>query len=150
LRFCQEHWDRLREAIQQRGLGDLIAQDGARAAENIKAQLEGDRSIRSYDPLMDAHWAIVNNVFAVIDKAGGNPLYLMGDDKTPEDPVEGYGPEYDGRTWPRCPLCYLNLAHEMTCSDPRCALEQKDGYDWFIDRAADDQVARAQELRKAG
>jgi hypothetical protein len=49
-------------------------------------------------------------------------------------------------TWPRCPLCYLNLAHELTCTDRRCHLPKVAGYDWMLDRAVKDAVEKADEL----
>lgn len=150
MRFCQDHWDRMRAAIAERDLNSLIAPDGKTAAMQLVQQAEtGDVTPTDFDPLMHAHWAIVNNVFSQMDQAGASPLYLMAGHETPEDPVntEAYGMEFDGRTWPRCPLCYLNLAHELSCKDARCTLDQERGYDWMIERAADDQAARARELR---
>lgn len=148
MRFCQDHWDRLRAAIDERGLSHLIAPDGETAVAQIKQELEQGPSAVTFDPLMSAHWAIVSNAMDTITRAGASPLYLMT--AGPEDPVEGYGPAGDGRTWPRCPLCYLNLAHELTCKDPRCTLPKVGGYDWMIERAADDQAQRAAELGDDG
>lgn len=137
MNFCQEHWTALREAIEERGLGDLIAPDGETAALQMADQL--NRGARGEEVLTPVNYAM-----NVIRQAGGNPLYsLMGGD---EDPVDLPGGE--GRTWPRCPLCYLNLAHELTCADPGCALDRERGYDWMIGRAADDQIALADEHRK--
>lgn len=146
MRFCQDHWDRLRAAIEERGLAHLIAPDGDTAAAMVASELERGQQPTNYDPLMAAHWAIASNVMDLISNAGGNPLYLMGGPDAPEDPVRGYGAEYQGRTWPRCPLCYVNLAHEMTCDDARCTLAKVGGYDWMIDRAAADQAERAATL----
>lgn len=149
MRFCQAHWDRLRAAIDERGLSHLVAPDGRVALEQIADQLkraergeEPDTPV-NYDPLMAAHWAIVNNVMSAL---GPNALYLMTGG--PEDQVEGYGKKYEGRTWPRCPLCYINLAHEVSCKDARCQLPKEDGYDMWIDRAANDQVVRVAEMQK--
>lgn len=147
MQFCQAHWGRLRTAISERGLSHLVAPDGRTAMMQIADQLErtqtGEEQITpvNYDPLMSAHWAIVNNVMAIL---GSSALYLMSGG--PEDPVKGYGSAYDGRTWPRCPLCYINLAHEVSCEEADCQLDKQQGYDWMIDRAADDEVGRAAEL----
>lgn len=149
MRFCDDHWARLREAITAQGLDDLIAPTGERAAANIRAELEGEPpTLRTFDPLMGAHWAIVNNVSATIGHA---TLYLLGADELPEDPVdpEVY-PAAGGRTWPRCPLCYLNLAHELTCTDPSCLLDRVAGYDVWIERAAADMRAEADRLIAEG
>lgn len=94
---------------------------------------------------MAAHWAIVGNATRIIEAAsgGGTILYLMG--TGPEDDVELPGGE--GRTWPRCPLCYLGLAHELTCRDDRCTLPKVDGYAWMIGVAADEQVETWNRLK---
>lgn len=149
MKWCSDHWDRLRGAIKDRGLGHLIAPDGETAVAQLADELErGEHTATNYDPLMDAFWSINGNVARTVEQAGGNPLYLFGggppDDPTPEDAVDLPGGE--GRTWSRCPLCYLGLAHELTCKEPRCKLPKVDGYAWMIDRAADDAVARAREL----
>jgi hypothetical protein len=144
MRFCQDHWDRLREAIDARGLTDLVATSGALAAAQQAAQAErGAADVTTFDPLMSAHWGILSNAMSAIQAGGGAPLYLMAGDQ-PEDPVDLPGGE--GKTWPRCPLCYLGLAHELTCTDERCTLPRVDGYAWMLDRAADAALDRAREL----
>ena len=55
MRFCQTHWDRLRAAIDQRGLTPLVSQDGKAAAQRMAEEIEGTASDVSYDPLLDAH-----------------------------------------------------------------------------------------------
>lgn len=145
MKFCQDHWDALRAKIEERGLAGLVAPSGVIAAEQQKDQFEralsGEQEATpaNFDPLMSAHWAIASNAMSTI-----SPLYLMADGD--EDPVEGFGQKGEGRTWPRCPLCYLNLAHELTCKDARCTLDEKRGYDWMLDRAADEAKDKAVEL----
>lgn len=144
MKFCQDHWDRLRAAIEERGLGHLVAADGETAAAQQVAEIErGSQDVTTFDPLMSAHWAIASNALSTIEQAGGAPLYLMTEG--PEDPVEGI-PGGEGKTWPRCPLCYLGLAHELTCKDERCKLPKQDGYAWMLDRAADDALWKARGL----
>lgn len=136
MRFCQEHWDALRSAIRERGLYDLVAKDGAIAAENLQAEAEGRDTLANYDPLMAAHWAIINNAMGAVGPP--NAMYLMSNDEPQADE--------DGRKWPVCPLCYLNQAHALTCTDPACTLDRERGYDMWIDRAADDQAQRVREM----
>lgn len=152
MRFCQDHWDRLRQAIEDRGLGDLIASSGATVAQQVAQELEqGEASPTTYEPLMAAHMAILSNSIQILGQA--NPAsvqYLMQDGETvPADPIdqERYPKAEDGATWPRCPLCYLGLAHELTCSDDGCSLPIKDGYAWMIERAADDQKATWEKIQ---
>ncbi len=166
MRFCDDHWTRLRQEIEERGLTHLIAPDAQTAMAQTKDQLERAVDGRdevtpvNFDPLMSAHWAIVNNVMATVGSAS---LYLMsGDDETPEDPID-FGEAPNGQrvaerlreagiepTWPRCPLCYIGLAHELSCTESRCKLPAVDGYAWMLRRAAEDAVAQAAALAPGG
>lgn len=141
--MCQDHWDRLRAAIEARGLGHLVGDDGAQAGRRMVSELQEGQSAKNYDPLMASFYAIGSNAMETIRRSGNDPLYLMMGG--PEDPVVGF-PGYEDRTWPKCSLCYLGLAHEMTCRDPTCDLPRVDGYAWMIDRAADDAAEKAKEL----
>ena len=103
---------------------------------------EAKETRETFDPLMSAHWAIAGNVMKFISGAGMNPLYLMSDGD--EDKVDArYGPNYEGRSWPRCPLCYISLAHEVSCTDPKCTMPKVNGYDWMLETAADEALAHA-------
>ena len=83
MKFCDPHWVTLRTAIEIRGLMRLVAKEGATAAENIHAELQGE----DYDPLMNAYWMLTNQAL----KMGG--LYLMH--------VDEQGIHY-------CPLCEVD------------------------------------------
>ena len=125
MKFCQPHWDALRAAIDKRGLTDLVAKGGLAAAENMKAELDGTATLANYDPLMAAHWAIVNNV-----NTQGGPeavLYLL----SAED---------------ACPLCYANEQHKLHCHEEGCEFT----FDNWVERAADDQLQHVNELRAGG
>jgi hypothetical protein len=147
VRFCEDHWKALQVELERRGLKGLVPDSGTAAALKMDDQLKKEEvTPENFDPLMGAHWGITANVMQTLSQA--NPqagLYLMAGD-VEEDPVEGYGTAYAGRTWPRCPLCYLNLAHEVSCTDPRCKLPKETGYDWMVERAAEDQLATARRL----
>lgn len=154
MRFCDAHWDRLRTKIEERGLAHLIAPSAVIAADQFSDQVaKEDLTPANFDPLMNAHWAILNNV---LDLLGPSGLYIMaGGD---EDPIDfdqySHGPATRTRlkrdgvepNWPRCPLCYIGIAHELTCTERRCSLAKIDGYAWMMDRAADDALARAEKL----
>lgn len=144
MKFCQDHWDRLREAIAARGLAVLVPESGQEAAAKFADELTRGRTIDNFDPLMAAHMAVSINAMRVVSACGGSPLYLLS--TAPEDPVVGYD-GFEGRTWPRCPLCYLNLAHEVSCTDGGCDLPKQTGYDWMIDRAADDALDAWKAMR---
>lgn len=147
MNICQKHWDKLRAKIEEAGLMDLVADSGELAVEQLKDQLEkGESDKVNYDPLMSAYFAIGSNGMDIIaNHTPGNALYLLT--QGPEDPVEGF-PGYEDRTWPKCTICYLNLAHEMTCTG--CELPKIGGFEYFIDRAVEDQIARAKELGLKG
>jgi hypothetical protein len=52
MKICESHWDKLRTAIDERGLSHLVAKDGAKAASQIAAQLNGSEAKEDYDPMM--------------------------------------------------------------------------------------------------
>jgi hypothetical protein len=128
MKFCMDHWNALRAAIDERGLTDLVAPDGQTAVAQLADQVDQGETPANYDPLMAAHWAIVNNISGL---GRGVALYLLY-------------PNEDGSD--RCPLCYANEQHRMTCEDLECAFT----YDGWIDRAADDQAERVAEMRAGG
>lgn len=84
MKICQPHWDKLRQAINDRGLSGLIAGSGEKATESLVRQLEGSEDLSDYDPLMACNWAFHTEAL----RLGG--LYLMGTDEN--------GNQY-------CPLC---------------------------------------------
>lgn len=65
--FCQKHWDDLKAGVQQRGMWALVAPSGQAAIYRIKQELEGTPTNSTYDPLMAAHWMIMN---AVLQQGG--------------------------------------------------------------------------------
>lgn len=86
MKICPTHWKGLRQAIDQRGLTLLVSSDGAELAQRQADELTQRRSAKSFDPLANANWAILNNAL----EAGGD--YLLGT---------------DGKGEPDCPLCEL-------------------------------------------
>lgn len=126
MKFCTGHWHRLRKAVDDRGLTPFIANDGRTAIAQMVKQIETrDDTKATFDPLISAHWAIVGNVMDTLGRAGepSAALHMLTGDI--------------------CPLCEINEAHEQTCSDPSCRLDKKAGYDWMIDRAAEDALGKA-------
>ena len=77
MKFCQKHWDRLRDVIKAKGMAHLIAKNGQTAAKNIVKELEGKLGADDYDPLMACHWLIMERAL----ECGG--LYLLNDDYCP-------------------------------------------------------------------
>ena len=72
MKICQQHWDKLRKAIEDRGLSSFI-QTGEQNMATFEAVAEGTHTEKElpYDPLMSCNWMIWGQAL----KAGG--LYLM-------------------------------------------------------------------------
>lgn len=117
--FCDDHWTRLRTAIDERGLSDLVSDNGAVAAsrqldELDDGMLDGTIDWPSFDPLMFAFWNLLANGSRIV----GIPLVLLDD----------------------CPLCWLIIEHDRVCDgDPRC--KGSAGFEEWIDKAADSAQA---------
>lgn len=141
MKFCRPHWETLQDALAARGLKGLITESGEDAATKMRRQADGEDSIDSYEPLLEAHMAIAGNAIDVIADAGGDWRYLLGGDA--EDPIEGH----KGQMWPRCPLCYINKAHEINCKAGKCELPLETGYDYMIDKAADQALEHWEGFR---
>lgn len=136
MKFCKSHWDLLRKAIDDRGLSHLVPRGGENAIKALASQISRGKITRqNFDPLMGAHWAIAGNVMDTLRRAGLDPLYLMLTEEE-EAPL--------GRS--TCPLCEINLLHREGCTNPKCVLDKERGYDWMIDRAADDALNEARRL----
>lgn len=122
VKFCEGHWTKLRDAIYERGLGDLVAQSGERAARNVVEELKtGEPSLKTFDPLMGAHWAIVNRI------AEHRPLVVF---------CGG------------CPLCWVQDGHAANCTDPACPITRQTFEDW-IPSIADFMVTERDRLLAA-
>lgn len=126
MKMCKDHWERLKQAIDDRGLSGFISSDGGAAVKSMVSQADEGITVDNFDPLMGAHNAILMTTIEVVG------LAVMATD----------GPD-DGH-W--CPLCYLNQAHEKSCTDPACVLDKENGYDLLIDKAADDQLKISERL----
>jgi len=126
MQFCQPHWDKLRKAIEDRGMSHLIAKDGQTALENTVADLDAakqgvDPPKETFDPLMSSFWAINSRAL----ECGG--LYLMTQKE-------------DGTDW--CPLCELD-AHSPADQIPPPYEKHSDSW---INGCADSQLAHARKL----
>lgn len=62
MKFCQPHWDQLREAIKARGMFHLVANSGEEAANRLKKQADGQAVVP--DPLMEAHMMILQRAIS--------------------------------------------------------------------------------------
>lgn len=86
MKICQDHWQLMRDAIEERDMTVLVAKSGEAAFENEVRQLEeasitgtvSEQTIlETFDPLMSMNWHWMNNAL----RCGG--LYLMTGDHCP-------------------------------------------------------------------
>jgi hypothetical protein len=142
MKFCQTHWDKMRAAIEARGMTPLVASHGNAAIQNIADEIKHGQTIDNFDPLMAMHWNISGNLLELLGQAAG---YLLSCREGEEDPIDvsklqdrpELAAKFLGKKWPLCPICYANIAHEITCSEERCSLDRVNGYDVCIEWSAD-------------
>lgn len=129
MKFCQNHWTALRNAIKVRGMSEFVALNTEQAVAQAREELAGvPKTRKNFDPLMASHWAITNNAMEHIASRGMNPLVLL-------QPAPPEHPEWE------CPICYLNWCyaeHDRTCTDLKCTLKKGITFDEWIDCAADE------------
>jgi len=118
VKFCEDHWAKLRAAIDARGLFSFVAKGAEGAVARVESELKDGPTASNFEPLMGAHNAIVSNVISI---AGLSVL------STNEDGTEN------------CPVCYVVA---------NCACGKGDGCEFhhWIERAADDVREEAVRL----
>lgn len=91
MKFCQPHWEKLKKAIEVRGLP--IAKDG----QEVVKKMSGPATKGNFEALMGAHNVIVANAMQLV----GSVILFDNQD----------GSE-------RCPICYLkSREHEKDCPE---------------------------------
>lgn len=124
MRMCMDHWNKLRDAIRERGLYSLVADSGEKAASNLVNEVKDGTSIDNFDPLMRAH----NGILAkCMEMAGPYLLEMMQ-------------PKEDGTE--HCPLCWHQAKHEELCTEEGCTYSHDQAIPW----AADGVLADWKEL----
>lgn len=101
MKFCQKHWDQLRDKIKEQGMFHLVARDGHKLIERFKKEKEGQATIP--DPLIEAHNMILQRAIECMG------IGIMGTNE--KDPEGHY-----------CPCCCANehlKPHEngQVCAD---------------------------------
>ena len=99
MKFCEDHWNKLRAEIKNLGMGSLVAKSGEEIMAKQIEELTGSASKSTFDPLMAAH----NLIFSQALQTAGLDLLVQNEDGTD-----------------RCPLCYLQTAHLAACKEPGC------------------------------
>ncbi len=83
MRICQTHWDSLRKALDDRGIGHLGAQTGRQAMAAVVTEMEGRGAENDFDPLM----ACNNMIFAEGLKRCGLALMAPNEDGSEKCPI---------------------------------------------------------------
>jgi hypothetical protein len=126
MKFCQDHWGKLKAEITSLGMGHLIAGSSQEMGAKLEAQADPGAQQRAFDPLMSAFMAITSNA---LDHGG---MALMMALQTPPNP--------------ECPLCFLQQHHEQGCKIEGC----KFTYEVWIQYAAKDACEHAKGLGLVG
>jgi len=130
MKHCDEHWARMRKAVDDRGMSHLVAGSGQEAVERvqreIEAHAEGDKpSPTDFDPLMAMNW---NFCGRAMQTAG---IVVMQEKDAYAYEVEAqYGiPRNDGHY---CPLCLAKMGFLKhlrgdggKCGEPGCEVVVK-------------------------
>jgi hypothetical protein len=124
----------MREAVDDRGMGVLVPDSGARAAEQLSRSMLGEDSPDTFDPLMWMHMQLWARSSQTLTTIGADPMMTMYDwsSLADADPafVEAAG----------CPLCVLDLLayeHDVGCSDAACQKEPGPITDGWVSKCAD-------------
>lgn len=125
MKFCNTHWEKLRAAIEERGLTPLVSDGGASVAEKMADAGGTGLRLDNFDPLMGAHNKIVEHALGAV----GLALFQPNDDGSP-----------------RCPICYLTALHQAQCRDPKCGQD----FEAWINFAADGSKRFVDEQLAAG
>lgn len=102
MKFCERHWEQMRELINgEEKLANMVS-DGAEeiTQKMLQEHDQGRATLETYDPLMAMHWGILN---IVVERVGLDIFQMDG----PED-NEGH--------W--CPVCYVT--EYCPCSHTNC------------------------------
>ncbi len=83
MKYCQPHWDRLRSAIEQRGMGHLTARSGEEAMMRFEEEVIGQATKHTFDPLMACH----NRVVERATQRFGLALFAPNEDGSEKCPV---------------------------------------------------------------
>lgn len=77
MRFCQDHWNKLKDAVKCQGMWGMVATSGEEACDRTVSQIEDGPQPGNFDPLMEIHWMIAGRVIEQ------NGAYLLTGDYCP-------------------------------------------------------------------
>lgn len=123
MKICMDHWNRLRQGIEDRGMGALIGnaetlkEQVTEEVEALQAGVELQPDPKKFDPLFSANNYVWSRGMQMLG------LGAMCVDETPGAPNDGHV----------CPLCEARKSFDQhntatgRCSEPACTLEVKPG-----------------------
>lgn len=103
MKFCQKHWDMLRDNIKKEGIYDWVAQSGEVAAAQLKDQIARKESTKvNYDPLMSCHNMMMERAIemaglAVMTEEFGCPICVFNNFRTEDGRCPCQNPECRGK-----------------------------------------------------
>lgn len=129
MKFCQDHWDKLKTALTDLGLGAFVANSEDELGRKLSAQADAPGGVPAkgtFDPLLNAFMAITSRALEVCG------LGLMIELQTPGNS--------------ECPLCFMQHHHELGCKIDGCTFT----YEAWIGYAAKDQLDYAKSIGLMG
>lgn len=124
---CEEHSRKLREAVTARGMGSLIAPDGAALRARVYNQPFPPTNRSAFEPVFYCVMMIGTRFAA---EWGGELAETIGTAMTEV-----------------CPICWLDTQHKRVCHDPDCNLSVE--VRW-IEGPANSALARAKSFGLVG
>lgn len=135
MKICMNHWNQLRQGIEDRGMGGLIGnaetlkEKVTEEVEALQAGVSLQPDPKKFDPLFSANNYVWGRGLEMIG------LAAMNVDDTPGAPNDGHV----------CPLCEARKSFDLhntptgRCSEPGCTLEVKPGDKPWDERMMFDQ-----------
>lgn len=120
MKMCKDHWARIKQAIDDRGLTHLVAKSDQEIEERITKELDGEEDPKDFDPLMSMNSTLFG---LVLERMG---LVVLVERDEAEDGM----PPNDGHV---CPLCIIRKGYDNhntptgQCGDPECTVRMKPG-----------------------
>ena len=154
MRTCVAHWDKMRMAVEDRGLSHLVASSTQESAERTIRELEcavaGDcPDVVDFDPLVSLNWHFA---IVVLERRG---LCVFADRGSEKD---GMPENKDEKGFNHvCPLCLIRLDYDLhntptgRCGDSQCNVLLKPGDPVWDDNllrlSADEMLAQCQRAK---
>lgn len=139
MKFCDEHWERLKDAIRQVRLWSLVAESGEEGTRRMRSWVSEGLTVDNFDPLIGAYYAIFAGAMTTISGTyKHDPLVVMAD------------PEHPERSCPICALVWCHEEHVRLCSQADCDFPKE--YDWatnVLSAAADGALDQWRQLGTA-